>query len=239
VSPELKYDLMDVGDMYTDYKNQRILQALLGGLMGKLIDRTGQVFGKLTALEQSGRDTFKKVLWRCKCECGKEAVVTSGSLVTGNTTSCGCVVPNFKHGGWKKSSYNTWRAMLRRCNNPNDKDYSRWGGRGIKVCSQWGDYLKFAKDMGEPNGGETLDRIDVNGDYTPENCRWATLTVQARNTRLPKTSKTGVVGVLFHNNRYYAAITVKKKKFYSKVFCTIQEAAVARKELERIHWGVA
>ena len=83
--------------------------------MAKFVNRTGERFGKLMVLEQAGRDRLKKVLWRCQCECGKETVVVSGSLVTGNTTSCGCTIANFKHGGWKKSSYNTWRAMMRRC----------------------------------------------------------------------------------------------------------------------------
>ena len=135
----------------------------------KLIDRTGQVFGKLTALEQVGRDALKKVLWRCKCECGNETIVPSGSLATGNTTSCGCVVPNLKHGGWKKSSYNTWRAMIRRCTVPTDKDYPRYGGRGVSVCTKWLEYANFVADMGEPVGDETLDRIDAYGNYEPTN----------------------------------------------------------------------
>ena len=207
--------------------------------MVKFVDRTGEKFGKLTALFRNGTNHYKKVMWRCFCDCGKEIDVVAGALVTGNTTSCGCIVPNFKHGGWKKSSYNTWRAMMRRCYNQNDKDYPRWGGRGITVYEPWHDYAAFAKDVGEPEGPETFDRIDPNGSYVPGNVRWATPTVQARNIRLPKMNKTGAVGVLFHNNRYYAQITVKKKKFYSKVFCTIEEAAAARKELERLHWGIA
>ena len=209
--------------------------------MPKFIDRTGQRFGKLLVVAEAGRDALKKVRWRCMCDCGNETTVTSGGLVTGNTTSCGCYLKEkiTKHGGWKKSSYNTWRAMMRRCYNSNDKDYPRWGGRGIIVYAPWHDYAAFAKDVGEPEGTETFDRIDPNGSYVPGNVRWATPTVQARNTRLPKTNKTGSVGVLLHNNRYYAQITVKKKKFYSKVFCTIEDAAIARKELERLHWGIA
>jgi hypothetical protein len=119
---------MDVGDMYTDLTTSCTLQALLfKELAMKFVDRTGQVFGKLTVLEAAGRNKLKKVLWRCKCECGGEATVVSGSLVTGNTAPCGCIIPNFKHGGWNKSSYNTWRAVMRRCYNPLDKDYPRWG----------------------------------------------------------------------------------------------------------------
>jgi len=206
----------------------------------KLIDRTGQVFGKLTALEQAGRDTSKKVLWRCKCECGNETIVPSGSLVTGNTTSCGCVIPNFKHGGWKKASYNTWRAMIRRCTVPTDKDYPRYGGRGVSVCPQWLEYVNFVADMGEPVGDETLDRIDAYGNYELPNCRWAGVQTQCRNIRVRPDSTTKVTGVSkTGSGRFMAKITANKKSFYSKVFGTVEEAAAARKELERLHWGVA
>lgn len=205
--------------------------------MPRLIDRTGERFGKLVVIEQAGRNALKKVLWKCVCDCGKETVVVSGSLVTGNTTSCGCVIPNFKHGGWKNASYNSWRAMMRRCYKPQDKDYHRYGGRGIQVSPRWHEYINFMMDMGEPVGDSTLDRIDANGDYTPENCRWASPIVQARNIRHPKSNKTGHRGVLFHNNKYYANITVSGKKYYSKMCNTVEEAAAARKELERLHWG--
>jgi hypothetical protein len=203
----------------------------------KLVDRTGQVFGKLTVLEQAGRDKLKKVLWRCRCECGNETVVVSGSLVTGNTTSCGCIVPNFKHGGTGKGSYNTWRAMIRRCTVPTDKDYPRWGGQGVTVCAEWMDYTKFVADMGEPEGDETLDRINVYGNYEPGNCRWAGVQTQNRNIRLRANNKTDYIGVSAVGQKFMAKITVCKKAYYSKCFATIDEAVAARKELERVHWG--
>jgi hypothetical protein len=129
--------------------------------------------------------------------------------------------------------------MMRRCYKELDKDYKNYGGRGIVVYAPWHEYLVFASEVGEPTGKQTLDRIDVNGHYEPGNVRWAEPSVQMRNIRFPKTNKTGVLGVLFHNNRYYANITAQGKKFYSKCFRTVKEAAAARKELERIHWGVA
>lgn len=205
----------------------------------KLIDRTGQVFGKLTVLEQAGRDKLKKVLWRCRCECGGEAVVVSGSLVTGNTTSCGCVIPNFKHGGTGKGSYNTWRAMIRRCVVQTDKDYPRYGGKGVSVCPEWMSYENFVADMGEPAGDETLDRIDVYGNYEPSNCRWAGVKTQNRNVRLRPDSKTGYIGVSKVGEKFMAKITVGQKAYYSKMLLTVEEAAAARKELERLHWGAA
>lgn len=207
----------------------------------KLVDRTGQIFGKLTVLEEAGRDRLKKVMWRCKCECGKETIVVSGSLVTGNTTSCGCVLKAAitKHGGWKKSSYNTWRAMIRRCTVYTDKDYPRYGGRGVSVCPEWLVYENFVADMGEPVGDETLDRIDVYGNYTKENCRWAGVKTQNRNVRVRPNSKTGHVGVFVVGKKFMAKVTVAKKSYYSKVCATVEEAVTARKELERLHWGAA
>ncbi len=207
--------------------------------MPKLIDHTGSRFGKLVVLQRVGRNALKKVLWKCLCDCGNTATVIAGSLVTGNTTSCGCVVPNFKHGGTGKASYNTWRAMMRRCYNPDDKDYQRYGGAGVKVCTRWHDYALFAKDMGEPSGAETLDRIDPYGDYALDNCRWASLPVQARNIRVPKDSKSGLIGVHQRGKKWMAEITANRKKYYSKCFTTVEEAAAARKELERLHWGLA
>jgi hypothetical protein len=235
---------MVADDMYTDLKITRILKALSqrGFDMGtKFIDRSGQRFGRLVVLHRAGTNAYKKVIWRCVCDCGVQTTVVSGALASGNTTSCGCAIKEAitKHGGSGKGSYNTWRAMMRRCYNVADKDYPRYGGRGVSVYEPWHEYVAFALEVGEPKDAETFDRIDTTGSYVPGNVRWATPTIQARNVRTTKTSKTGVTGVLFHNNRYYAAITVKKKKFYSKCVRTIEEAAAARKELERLHWGVA
>lgn len=204
----------------------------------KLINRAGQVFGRLTVIEQAGRNHLQKVLWRCRCECGQEVCVPSGSLVTGNTTSCGCLLKEkiTKHGGTGKGSYNTWRSMIRRCTNPSDKDYHRYGGNGIQVCDRWMDYKTFAVDMGEPNGDETLDRIDVYGHYEPNNCRWAGAQTQNRNVRVRANSQTGYVGVSMVGKKFMAKVTVNKKAYYSKLFLTLEEAVAARKELERKHW---
>lgn len=208
--------------------------------MGRFVDRTGQVFGRLRVLDRAGTDQNKKVVWRCACDCGKEVLVPSGSLVTGNTTSCGCWFKErvTKHGGWRNASYNTWRAMIRRCTVTTDKDYPRWGGQGVKVCPEWMDYTKFAADMGEPKGTQTLDRIDPYGNYEPSNCRWASPAVQARNIRVPKNSESGVVGVIpTYGGKWLASITADKKRYYGFARDTIEEAAADRKELERKHWG--
>jgi len=221
---------------------QCTIKALLEGLFMKFIDRTGQVFGRLRVVNVAGRNNLKKVLWRCVCTCGNYVTLPSGALVTGNTESCGCYLKEkiTKHGGSGKGSYNSWRAMMRRCNNPNDKDFKRYGATGIQVCERWHDYLSFASDMGEPVANQTLDRIDPYGDYTPENCRWASLPIQARNLRVRASSKTGVTGVSqVKNGKWMAKITKGKKAYYSKVFDTLEAAAAARKELEHLHWGPA
>ena len=204
----------------------------------KLVNRAGQVFGKLTVLKQEGRNELKKVVWRCVCNCGNEVCITAGSLVTGNTTSCGCYLKEriTKHGGSGKGSYNTWRAMIRRCTVTTDKDYPHYGGVGVSVCPAWLGYNQFVADMGEPEGDETLDRIDPYGDYTRENCRWAGVKTQCRNLRIRANSRTGVIGVSIAGKKFMAKIAVGKKSYYSKCFSTVEEAAVARKELEKEHW---
>lgn len=210
--------------------------------MPKFIDRTGLRYGRLVVVKRVGTDQLKKPLWECLCDCGKTALVNSTSLQTGNTTSCGCYLKEriTKHGGTGKSSYNTWRAMMRRCYNQEAKDYPRYGGAGVRVDPEWHHYENFVAAMGEPNGNETLDRINPYGSYELSNCRWASPTVQARNIKVPRKSLSGVIGVTpIYGGKWLASITAKKKRYYSKVFDTIEEAAAARKELERLHWGEA
>lgn len=208
--------------------------------MGKFVDRTGQSFGRLRVVERAGTNTLKKVLWKCRCECGTIVVVPSGGLVTGNTTSCGCYRKDVitKHGGWKNSSYNTWRAMIRRCHNKEDKDYPRYGARGITVCDPWLSYSNFVRDMGEPEGNQTLDRIDGEKGYFKENCRWASPFLQAVNSQRARSS-TGYRGVSLYRkgNKFIANITHRGKRYYSKLFSSPEEAFRARKQLELIHWG--
>jgi len=213
---------------------------ILESVMGRFVDRVGQVFGRLRVLDRAGTDQNKKVVWRCACECGNEVVVPSGSLANGNTMSCGCYFLErvTKHGGTNKGSYNTWRAMMRRCYKTQDKDYLRYGGKGVTVDERWHDYASFAADMGEPSGEETLDRINTYGNYEPNNCRWASLQIQARNIRTPKSNKAGVTGVIMvYAGKWMASITANRKRYYAPVRGTLSEAASDRKELELLHWG--
>lgn len=206
--------------------------------MPKFINRTGQRYGRLMVTSFAGRNTLRKTVWNCLCDCGSTKQVVSGDLTTGNTVSCGCYLKEriTKHGGWNKSSYNTWRAMMRRCTMPTDKDYPRYGGAGIQVCQQWHEYKNFVADMGEPVGVQTLDRIDPYGDYSKENCRWASPTTQARNIRMSKANKSGYKGVIAVGTKWLAYISHNRKKYYSSICLSVEEAAQARKQLETKYW---
>lgn len=164
----------------------------------------GARYGRLVVITEAGRYVAdcgqSKVLVKAKCDCGAEIVTHLASLKAGLTSSCGCwsaerATQRIKHGDARKEKavpeYKTWSGMIERCENSNNHKYPIYGGRGINVCARWrNDYSAFLADMGrKPSPSHSIDRIDVDGDYEPDNCRWATAKVQANNTRLHKAQR--------------------------------------------------
>lgn len=161
--------------------------------MPRKIDMTGKRFGRLTVVCEAGLKR-KEIAWKCICDCGKTVIVPGYPLRSGKTKSCGCYMrdqtknANRKHGMFGTPIYRTYFNMKNRCYNPHYYLYKDYGGRGISVCNEWlGDdgfsnFYKWAKENGY-HQGLSLDRIDCDGNYSPQNCRWVNMIVQQNNRR--------------------------------------------------------
>lgn len=153
--------------------------------MRKLVDLTGKKFGRLTVIERS------ESKWLCKCDCGNTKLVNGGHLVSGDTKSCGCLrnEQRIKHGMRNTRLYSVWHGMKERCYNTKHKHFKDYGGRGITICDKWkNDFNAFAQWALSHGYADnlTIDRIDVNGNYEPSNCRFITNAEQQKNKRNSK-----------------------------------------------------
>ena len=150
--------------------------------------KTGERFGRLTVIELIPNSKNPKA--RCLCDCGKETIAQRGGLRNGHSTSCGCLrrevlhAKNTTHGHSGSRVYQVWRGILSRCNNPKDPAFENYGGRRIAV--EWASFEQFLKDMGEPEKGQWIDRINNNGNYSCENCRWVSPVENQTNKRVSK-----------------------------------------------------
>lgn len=168
--------------------------------MAKALDLTGQRFGRLTVIERAENNKRGKTMWLCKCDCGNTTIAQGTNLKSNHTQSCGCShndvlrKASTTHGQSRSRLHYVWKSMKYRCYNKNHKNYKDYGGRGITVCDEWrNDFSAFYNwamangyDENAPYGQCTIDRIDVNGNYRPENCRWVDMKTQNNNQRKKK-----------------------------------------------------
>lgn len=157
----------------------------------KAIDVLGKRFGRLVVFGVAETGGHQR-LWGCRCDCGTEIAATSTRLINGDTRSCGCLRKesaarqgreNKTHGMRGTPTYRTWAAMVNRCTDSGSPNWIAYGGRGIGVCDRWLSFENFLEDMGERPEGKSIDRINVNGNYEPGNCQWATAEQQNNNRR--------------------------------------------------------
>lgn len=212
-------------------------------------DRTGERYGRLVVVEYAGFKTQpsgqRKTLWKCVCDCGNEHTVMADTLNSGNGKSCGCLAKELlsqrkkTHGMRDTPTYKTWCSMRERCYNPKHKAWKTHGAKGITVCDRWnpkagGSFENFYEDMGERPDGTSIDRIDVHGNYTPENCRWADAYTQAYNKGISKANVTGKTGVSYYSTQDLYAAEIRKDgvKEHLGFFKNLQDAIDARIEAE-------
>jgi hypothetical protein len=185
--------------------------------------------------------TKNKSMWVCLCSCGETTTVSGNALRTRNTQSCGHLVLDYAaqlnrtHGRSGTRTHRIWKAMWTRCTNPRQRGADCYVNRGIRVCDRWASFEAFLADMGEAPPRYSIDRIDTNGNYEPDNCRWASYQTQARNSRGQNGNAKGVHWVP-RLNKWRAVICSGKSRWHLGVFSEYKQAVAARQAGEAKHW---
>lgn len=211
--------------------------------MGKLRDLLGLKFANLTVVSREPNDANNKAVWKCVCDCGEFRVVTSNDLTRGKVKSCGCLsrkCDSTGKGNSKHKLYNVWSVMKQRCHNSNSNSYRYYGARGIQVCERWrSSFANFLEDMGERPEGMTLDRINNDSNYCPENCRWATVEQNNVNRGKRKTGSNKYKGVYWKENlkKWVARIGYKGECLHLGCFVVETDAAIAYNEKAKELFG--
>ena len=204
------------------------------------IDLAGRKYARLDVMSYAGKKG-KKPQWLCHCECGRTTVVQSSHLKSGNTSSCGC--SRSARGMTGSRERRTWSAMKTRCYNKNWHAYENYGGRGIAICDRWLEsFESFYADMGDkPTPNHSIDRINNDGNYEPDNCRWATSSEQNRNQRMSTRNTSGVKGVHWdeRKSKWRAFISINNKNKYLGGYTDKARAISARKSAEQKYYRSA
>lgn len=215
--------------------------------MGRVLDITGEKYGKLTAVEFYTRDKHNKRVWVCLCDCGKQVNIALDSLRSGKTRSCGClktammVDRNTTHGKARTSEHSVWLSAKARTTNPNNAQAKDYLGRGIIMEEPWfSSFECFLEDMGvKPTPQHSIERIDVNGNYCKGNCIWATIEVQAYNKRKSILNTSGRTGVHWNKGKekWEATICKDSKHIYLGSYIDFELACLIRSEAELKYHG--
>lgn len=212
----------------------------------KKLELEGMRFGRLLVKSVSDIKNTRGRNWNCICDCGNECVVLASSMKGGLIMSCGCFYKdsrkdcNKSHGMSRTREYNAWAAMKQRCYYEKHDYYDSYGGRGITVCERWlHSFENFYEDMGDCPKGMSIERVEVNGNYEPSNCKWDTASNQGYNTRMSSANKSGKTGVCWHKvtGKWMASIRHNGKPEYLGVFDLLEDAIEARKVAELKYYG--
>lgn len=212
-------------------------------------DLTGQRVGRLIVQERAENDTQNRAQWLCLCDCGNTRVAKSASLVRLETRSCGCLGQETRKANGEQvgrrqahafsrsnmpSLSRTWGAMIARCTDPSNKGFANYGGRGIAVCREWLEsFAQFAIDVGPRPEGHSLERIDNNGNYCKENCKWATRTEQANNRRTNR--RIAVDGVTQTVAQWARQLGVSCHVIHTRIYLGVDEVEAVRKSMSHIN----